>query len=133
MGAIAEAIVAFAKPLFDQTDGSLPQMQRAMLIAQACWNFALMPEDKREKAIDEIKPTLNMTDEEFAEFRQLVVLPMIRRHSEMFPGLHGRSEQTRRTSNIPSSPAKKLRGPDRYAPCSCGSGRKYKWCCGAQK
>ena len=33
-----------------------------------------------------MKPALKMTDEEFADFRQNVILPMIHRHHEMFPG-----------------------------------------------
>jgi hypothetical protein len=35
MGAFAEAIVSYAQPLFDETDGSETQMQRAMSIAQS--------------------------------------------------------------------------------------------------
>ena len=69
MGAIAEAIVAYAQPLFDQTDWSIDKRTRAMAVAQMCWNLALLPEDQREKAIDELKPTLNMEDGEFTEFR----------------------------------------------------------------
>ena len=40
MGAIAEAIAAYAQPLFDQTDGSIDKMNRAMAVAQMCWNLA---------------------------------------------------------------------------------------------
>ena len=132
MGAIAEAIAAYAQPLFDQTDGSIDKMNRAMTVAQMCWNLALLPEEQREKAIDELQPALNMTDGEFAEFRQQVVLPMIRRHQEMFSGMHARSKQTSNTVVV-SSPTKKHPITDRYAACPCGSGRKYKFCCGARK
>jgi hypothetical protein len=139
VGAIAEAIAAYAQPLFDQTDGSIDKMNRAMTVAQMCWNLALLPEDQREKAIDELKPALNMKDGEFAEFRQQVVLPMIRRHREMFPGMHARSEHTPDIFDAVSSPAttypstKKHPVTDRYGHCPCGSGRKYKFCCGARK
>jgi uncharacterized protein YecA (UPF0149 family) len=133
MGAIAEAIASYAQPLFDQTDGSMDKMNRAMAIAQMCWNFALLPEDRRNAAIDEIKPALKMTDEEFAEFRLHVILPMIRRHHDMFPGMHVRSKPISSMVDVVSSPTKKYPGTGRNASCPCGSGRKYKLCCGARK
>ena len=133
MGAIAEAIAAYAQPLFDQTDGSIDKMNRAMTVAQMCWNLALLPEGQREKAIDELKAPLNMKDGEFTEFRQHVVLPMIQRHREMFPGMHVRSKQTSNMVGVVSSPTKKCPAAGRYDPCPCGSGRKYKFCCGARK
>ena len=133
MGAIAEAIAAYAQPLFDQTDGSIDKMNRAMTVAQMCWNFALLPEGQRDTAIDELKPTLEMTDGEFAEFRKQVVLPMIQRHHEMFPEMHVRSKQTFNRGSVVPSPTKKYSGTGRNVPCPCGSGRKYKLCCGARK
>jgi uncharacterized protein YecA (UPF0149 family) len=133
MGAIADSFVAFAQPLIDQTDGSMPGINRAMALAQMFWNLALLPADKREAAIDEMKPTLKMTDEEFAEFRQKVVLPMIDRHHEMFPGLHSRSRQMSDTFDVTPSPTKTQPGTGRNSPCPCGSGRKYKVCCGSRK
>lgn len=133
MGAIADAIVAYAQPLFDQNDGSVDKMNRAMTVAQMCWNLAPLPEDKRDAAIDDLKPALKMTDGEFADFRKQVVLPMIQRHREMFPGMHARSKQTSNMVGVVSSPTKKYPGTGRNAPCPCGSGRKYKLCCGARK
>jgi hypothetical protein len=38
IGAIVEAIVAYAQPLIEQTDGSPEQMQKAFSIAQLCYN-----------------------------------------------------------------------------------------------
>jgi uncharacterized protein YecA (UPF0149 family) len=133
VGAIAEGIAAYAQPLFEQTDGSIAQMNHAMAVAQMCWNLALMPEDRRDAVLDEMKPALKMTDEEFAGFRQHIVVPMIQRHREMFPGLHGRLGQTSNMTSVVSRPTKKYPGTGRNAPCPCGSGRKYKLCCGAQK
>jgi hypothetical protein len=133
VGAIAEAIAAYAQPLLDQTDGTIDKMNRAMTVAQMCWNLALLPEGQRETTIDELKPTLNMTDGEFTDFRQHVVLPMIRRHREMFPGMHARSKQTSNMAGVMPSPTKKHPGTGRNAPCPCGSGRKYKQCCGGRK
>lgn len=133
MGAIADGFAAYARPLLEETDGSMDSMNRAMTIAQMCWNLAIMPEDERETAIGEMKPALEMTDKEFADFRQNFILPMIHRHHKMFPGLHNRSQRTFNAVNVASPPTKKYPGTDRYAPCPCGSGRKYKFCCGAPK
>ena len=133
MGAIADGFAAYARPLFEETDGSIDTMNRAMAVAQMCWNLALLPEDQREAAIDEMKPALKMTDEEFADFRQNLILPMIHRHHEMFPGLHNRSKQISDTLGVMSSLTKKYPGTGRNARCPCGSGRKYKLCCGAHK
>jgi uncharacterized protein YecA (UPF0149 family) len=132
VGVIADSIVAYAQPLLEETDGSIGSMNRAMSIAQICWNLALLPEDKREAALDDMKPTLKMTDEEYADFRQNLILPMIHRHHKMFPGLHNRSKPRYDAVDVASPPAKKHPGTDRYAPCPCGSGRKYKFCCGAK-
>ena len=134
MGAIADGFAAYARPLLEETDGSIDKMNRAMSFAQMCWNLALLPEDKRDAAIDEMKPALKMTDEEFADFRQNLILPMIHRHHEMFPGLHNRSKQGSDILGVMSSlTTKKYPGTGRNAPCPCGSGRKYKFCCGAHR
>jgi hypothetical protein len=138
MGAIADGFAAYAQPLIEGTDGSMPQLNRAMTIAQLCWNLALVPEGKREEMLNDMKPTLKMADEDFAEFRRDVVLPMIQRHHEMFPGLHGRSKRTsNKVSVMPapteSSTTKEYAAARRNAPCPCGSGRKYKHCCGARR
>ena len=133
MGAIAGAIVAYAQPLFEQSGGDPTDMERAMLLAQLCWNLALLPEGQQDAAIDELRPSLEMADEEFADFRQQVVVPMIQRHREMFPELHKRSKQTSNSVGVVASPSKKHPGAGRNAPCPCGSGRKYKACCGAHR
>ena len=137
MGTIAEAMVAYAQPLLDQTDGSTDQMNRAFALGQLCWNLALLPEEERDETLGKMRPTLKMDDDEFEAFRRSVVVPMIRRHQEMFPRMHrlGSMEpssgapapQTR-----PTTPArtKKYPGTGRNAPCPCNSGRKYKLCCG---
>ena len=90
MGAMAEAFVAFAQPLIDQTDGSQEQLNKAFAISQLCYNLALLPDDERDTMLDEIRRDLGMDDAEFAEFRRSVIDPMIRRHEDMFPGMHGR-------------------------------------------
>jgi hypothetical protein len=145
MGAIAEAFVAYAQPLLDQTDGSVDQLDKALAISQFCYNLAQMPEGSRERALSEMRLTLEMDDEEFDEFRRSIIVPMIRRHHEMFPRLHNRgSTDFSQSGPSPSGPSFRTRpemtarrerypGTDRYAPCPGNSGRKYKFCCGKKR
>ena len=139
MGAMAEGLVAYAQPLLDQTDGSEEQLNKAFAIGQLCYNLALMPEDRRASVLTEVRRTLEMDNEKFEVFQQCVVLPMIQRHQEMFPQLHRRVDHDPPRSS-PSLPeykkavtrAERFPGADRYAPCPCNSGEKYKFCCGAR-
>jgi hypothetical protein len=139
MGALAEAFVAYAQPLIDQTDGSEEQLNKALAITQLCYNLALLPDDQRDAMLSDLRPSLGMDDAEFAEFRRSIIDPMIRRHEEMFPGI--RQWNLADSAPSPSSPGAQTRkaapgqrypGTDRYAPCPCGSGKKYKFCCGAK-
>jgi SEC-C motif len=140
MGAIAEALVAYAQPLVDQTDGSLEQVNKAFGISQICYNLSLLPDDSRNKMFSEMQSSLKMDDEEFDAFKQSIILPMIRRHQEMFPRMHQRfstdsspSGPSRGGHPRVSGPAERYPGTDRYAPCPCNSGEKYKFCCGAKR
>jgi len=139
MGAIAEAFTAYAQPLLDQTDGSLEQLNKAFAISQLCYNLALSREDIRDKTLSEMRQAIEMDDEEFDDFRRSVIFPMIRRHQEMFPLMHQRISLDPSQSGpaLPAQPGKAARaerypGTDRYAPCPCNSGEKYKFCCGAR-
>ena len=81
-----------------------------------------------------------MDDEEFEQFQRSLIDPMIRRHDEMFPLMHHRGF-TDRSENVLSvqphprtpAPAAKYPATDRYAPCSCNSGEKFRFCCGAKR
>jgi hypothetical protein len=140
MGAIAESIVAYAQPLLDATDGSLEDMNRAIGIGQFCWNLALLPKERQEETLRDAGPTLQMEAEEFEAFRQSVIMPMVQRHEEMFPQLHGRFPSDAWESDFSPSmrqrdaaPTEKYPGTEPYAPCPCNSGRKYKFCCRANR
>ncbi len=98
MGAIADGIVAYAQPLLDQTDGSIEQMNKALTISQLCWNLALLPEDGRDRMLSEMRQTLQMDEDQFADFRRSIIEPMIQRHQEMFPFMHRRGS----TADSPS-------------------------------
>jgi hypothetical protein len=140
MGAIAEAFVAYAKPLLDQTDGSEPELNKAFALSQLCYNLALVPEEDRESALREMRAKLEINDAEFDAFRRTVVDPMIERHHQMFAGLHDRisAGPGQSASLLPAQPRttesrEAYPGTDRYAPCPCNSGEKYKFCCGRKR
>ena len=138
MGAIADAMSRFAQPLIDATDGSPEQLQRALTLSQLCWNLAITPAEMRDEFLASMQPTLKMDDGEFQEFKRTVVTPMIRRHQEMFPAMQRRGDTD--TSHpvpghaiappAPRRPVKKYAGTGRNERCPCGSGKKYKVCCG---
>jgi len=137
MGALAEGFVAYAQPLIDETDGSEEQLNKAIAITQFCYNLALLPDDRQETALSEMRPSLQMDEEEFESFRRSVIVPMIQRHQDMFPSMH-RGVAPSVSQSVPSpwagprrgARAEKYPGTDRYAPCPCKSGKKYKFCCG---
>jgi hypothetical protein len=134
MGGFADAMSRFAQPLVDATDGSPEQLQRAFMLSSLCWNLAVTPQDSRDEFLANMRPALKMDDEAFQEFKRAVVNPMITRHQELFPGLHrpvstmSPSEEIPRPA--PRRPVKKYAGTGRNEPCPCGSGKKYKLCCG---
>lgn len=125
-------------------------MQKALSLSQLCYNTALLPPDKREEMFAEMKASLAMEADEFEDLRRSLLEPMIARHEAMFPLLHQRLRARASTNDSPAgdrssrakpawlapepraaAPAKKST-LDRYAPCPCGSGKKYKFCCGAK-
>ena len=138
MGDIADAMTRYAQPLIDATDGSPEDLQRALSLSQLCWNLALIPEGKREQFLADMQPTLTMDDEEFQDFKRDVVMPMIRRPQEMFPEMRhlGAKDRARPLGEhampptAPRRPVKKYAGTGRNERCPCGSGKKYKVCCG---
>ena len=137
MGVFAEGFLAFAKPLLAETDGTQEGLDKALAISQLCYNLALLPEDQREQALDEMRSSSGMDEVEFDAFRLAVVVPMIERHEQMFPRMHQRisaglseSGPAWGSSAIAAKPREASPRIDRYAPCPCNSGKKYKFCCG---
>jgi uncharacterized protein YecA (UPF0149 family) len=112
-------------------------LNKAFAISQACFNLAILPEEHRTAVLTGMQQSLKMDDEEFDDFQRSIIFPMIRRHHEMFPLMHQRVSPgpSQSASSLPAHPekaarAEKYTGTDRYAPCPCGSGEKYKFCCG---
>ena len=137
MGAIGDAIVAYARPLLDETDGSIEDVKKAMAVSQLCFNLALSPAQTREQTISELSTNLNMSAAEFDDFRRGIIDPMIQRHQLMFPQMHSRrsngfthSDESLYERQGTVTPTEKPSVPGRYEPCPCNSGRKYKFCCG---
>jgi len=139
VGAIADSFTTYAQPLLKETHGSIEELNRGLLLAQLCWNLAIMPEEERDEAVREMQSTLGLEDGEFEAFQRSVVVPMIRRHEEMFPRMHGLASTEGFNRNVPPAtptPAttpvsrEKYPGTGRNAPCPCQSGKKYKKCCG---
>lgn len=138
MGAIADAMSRFAQPLIDATDGSPEALQRALLLSQLCWNAAVMPEKSRAQFLANMEPPPNMDDEEFQALKRDVVMPMIRRHQEMFPQMQrqGTADRPNALGDLGISPPERRRPVKRFAGtgrnerCPCGSEKKYKVCCG---
>ena len=149
MGAIAEAIMAYAQPLIDESDGSIEGLNHAMAMAQFCYNLALSSEELRVKTLNEMKQSMELSDEEFEVFQHDLVQPMIARHHEMFPHMNRQASKSSPVFDpVPSSERSdranrlhrkaKAAGepyPDAkpYAPCPCDSGKKYKFCCKNKK
>ena len=147
MGIIAESMADYAQPLIDESDGSAEEVQKALAIAMLCWNLSLSPKEERDQSIEKTRLDMKMKEREFQEFRTLVLEPMIRRHEEMFPRMHrdqvpfalddllpgGRGDTPIGLPFRPlkKAPAGKYPGTGRNRPCPCGSGKKYKLCCGA--
>lgn len=137
MGAIADAIAAYAQPLIDSTDGSIEQVNKALGISQACWNLAILPEEQRSAALEEFRRCFQMDESDFVDFQRSIVAPMIRRHEQMFSRLHQRGalEPPHWEPELPRTAKWKMSQetpaePGRYDPCPCNSGKKYKFCCG---
>jgi hypothetical protein len=136
---MSDAMNRFAEPLLELTDGSIEHIRKAMATSAICWNLALMPDEHREPALAELRPSLNMDDAEFADFKHGVLEPMIARHREMFPGLHrggprapfgGAARGAPLPEPAPRRPPQPYAGTGRNERCPCGSGKKYKVCCG---
>jgi uncharacterized protein YecA (UPF0149 family) len=101
-----------------------------------------MPEESRDETLREMQSSLEMDDKEFDDFRSSIILPMLQRHEEMFPRMHARrsfdvsrSGHSESIASVSAGPRRGSRGEaypgtDRYAPCPCGSDKKYKFCCG---
>ncbi len=78
-------MAAYAQPLLDEAGGSQEQMQNAISIAQT--------EKEQRDSLAKMQPALKMDNDEFNEFCESIVVPMIGHHHEMFPSMmHAASE-----------------------------------------
>ena len=134
MGVIAEGFAAYAQPLIDETDGSPEEVERALLISELCSMLAQFPENDRETKVRKVQRSLKIDDDQFEVFRSSVIEPMVRRYAEMFAPMHMQIDRLVESAaaydRLGAKAAEKYPGTDRYAPCPCQSGKKYKCCCG---
>jgi len=137
MGATAQMFVEFAKPLLDATDGSYEQVEKALALSTLCYNLALLPTQELGQSLVRMKTDFKLSDDDIFYLLSSTIIPMIARYEEMFPSIHERSlngptinrSRSRWNSDVEAT-AEDQPTVDRYGPCSCNSGRKYKFCCG---
>jgi len=137
MGAMAQMFGEYAKPLLDETDGSYEQVEKALALSSLCYNLALLPTQELGQSLVRMKTDFKLSDDDFIDFLRSTITPMIARYKEMFPSIHERSlngptvnrSRSRRNSDVDTT-AEDQPKVDRYGPCLCNSGRKYKFCCG---
>ena len=114
--------------------------KRRVALTQFCFNLAMMPVEKREAELSRMQATLEVDDAKFDEFRRSLIDPMVKHQQQMFPRMHNRvaadpwqSGPTLRAQPSATDSREAYPGTDRYAPCPCNSGEKYKFCCGAKR
>jgi uncharacterized protein YecA (UPF0149 family) len=146
MGAIADALMEYMRPLTDAMKDTPEGLEKALALGQLCFNLGQMDDDARAEHLGQIRDSMGLSDEEFAGFFRDLILPMLVRHEQMFP----REKMMRMPDLIDdfqpddrlmtkvdktphTSPVRRDRNLDRYAPCTCNSGKKYKFCCGAPR
>ncbi|WP_182865699.1 SEC-C metal-binding domain-containing protein [Rhodopirellula sp. JC639] len=132
MGAIGDAITAYAQPLIDETDGSREQVQGALNLAMMCWNIGILPQEKQQSAIDALAEEFGLDDAEFEDFKESMLGPMLLRYKQMFGQSKGSSPEGPPLWEPPLHPntqQQAIEKPGRYDPCHCNSGKKYKFCC----
>jgi SWIM/SEC-C metal-binding protein len=86
----ARDMMDFAQPLIDATDGSIEQMNKALSFAMVCWNLAILDPAEREKGLAEMVNELCPDEGAGRDELRRLLLQMIERHEEMFPGIHRR-------------------------------------------
>jgi uncharacterized protein YecA (UPF0149 family) len=146
MGAIGEALLEYMRPLTDATDGSPEELEKALALGQLCFNLGQMDQDSRSDHLEKLRESMGLSVEEYAEFFVNLILPMMIRHEEMFPRKKMKQTSVLSVDDQPddrlmtkvdktphTSPVRRDRNLDRYAPCTCDSGKKYKFCCGAPR
>ena len=86
MGIYAESFVAYAKPLLEPLENSsVENMNQALAIAQICWNISQVSDNEFKKALKNTQQTLCLDDNDFKQFMNDILLPMVIRYHEMFP------------------------------------------------
>lgn len=136
MGAMADAMVEYCRPLIERTNGSHESVQSAINVGMTFWNLALLDESERKVGIQNLIDSLDLSAADARVFEEEVAVDMIQRHRDMFPGMHsseyglnGFGFANRSHAFAAHTKSDPYAGTAPYAPCPCRSGKKYKFCC----
>lgn len=84
----AEAFAAYAQPLIELMGDGEQKLEKALFLAQICWNLALIQDvEEREAQIEKMLEAVG-GDEETRQAGRFLIDFMIALHQEMFPDLH---------------------------------------------
>jgi hypothetical protein len=83
----ASQVMRFAEPLLAAAGNDYHCTQRALTLAMAFWNLALVDGDEHDEMLAGLVDTIAGDEARATEFRAIAA-DMVARHREMFPELH---------------------------------------------
>lgn len=83
----AAQVMRFAEPLLAAAGTDHERMQRALTLAMAFWNLALLDGDEHDEMLARLVDKIADGEAHATEFRAIAA-DMVARHREMFPELH---------------------------------------------
>lgn len=122
--------------LLDQMNGSMQHVNQALALTEFCYNLSLLTPPERCKVLRKMQLDTGMSDADLAEVRRDWIDPMVQHCEDALLRGEFRGRLPEAVVYLPEMdhPAddhdRKLTTTDRYSPCPCNSGKKYKFCCG---
>jgi hypothetical protein len=83
----AAQVMRFAEPLLAAAGSDYDRTQRALTLAMALWNLALLDGDEHDEMLASLVDKIADGEPHATEFRAIAA-DMVARHREMFPELH---------------------------------------------
>jgi hypothetical protein len=83
----ASQVMRFAEPLLAAAGNDYHRTQRALTLAMAFWNLALLDGEQHDEMLASLVDTIADDEPRATELRALAA-DMVARHREMFPELH---------------------------------------------
>ncbi|ERJ12241.1 SECA protein [Haloplasma contractile SSD-17B] len=138
---LSDIIIEMIEPYHS---GEKDEIELLMLFAQCAWNVDLLPEAHKEKAIRDVLNVFEEVDQEdMLELIDLFKLYKKSNHADDerfildYQVVAAGENPVIKVRSQPVSELKKAKNPNmnktkvgRNEPCPCGSGKKYKKCCG---